>query len=119
MNDYIKTFNLKPKEINQFIGDFIDIPKLKGAFKQIGIQVKIDGIHIDYITKFNLFNRDLINKFIDDFGQHQYLDEMIKTVDRMKMEDEMGLGIFREEHQRWLLQVEERKLKHEFDKRLN
>lgn len=115
MNDYIKTFKLKRRsEINEFIWHFLDIDKLRRFFGPT-IPVRL----IDYISTFDLVNDNLINRFICDFCEQEPMDEIIRRARRIEMEDEMGLGVFREEHQRWLLKLQENKLKRQFDKRLN
>lgn len=114
MNDYKHVFGLNSKQdINRFIYDFLDFGKFYRIFKFYPTE------HTDFVNKIKLNNKSIINKFIDDFTQADMVDEAYKIALRKWEEKEMGLDVFREEHERSMLKMEEERLKRQFDKRLN
>lgn len=115
MNNYIKTFKLKNrKDINQFVFDFADFDKMNR-----NLPISVPHRLIDYVRTFKLINNDLINKFINEFCIHEWIDDTVKVAERVEWEAEVGIDIFRQEHDRSMLEIEEKRLKKQFDKRLN
>jgi len=120
MNDYKHTFGLNTnQDINKFIYDFLDhgLFYRTFGFRAIDGTDFINGKHLP--VKKRLTNKRLINKFIDDFTQSDKVDEAYKIATRRWEEKEMGIDIFREEHERSMLKMEEKKLKSIFHKYLN
>ena len=114
MNDYKHVFGLNTKQdINQFIYDFLDFGKF---YRNIGFY---PSPQTNFVKTCKLTNKKVINLFIDDFVQLDKVDEMIKMAQRKFEEKEIGLDIFREEHDRNMLKMEEKKLKQIFRNYLN
>lgn len=112
-NDYVKIFKLKNKvTVNRFIKDWIDISKVVRC-----TGFKILNINLDYVETFKLKNNHLINQFIEDFCDRDGIDEAVKIANRYTFEKEVGIDIFREEHNRNILEMEEKRLKREFDRK--
>jgi len=114
VNDYKHTFGLNTKrEINQFIFDFLDHALF---YRTWGFR-PVEGT--DFVKNAKLTNKKVINKFIDDFTQSDKVDEAYKISLRRSEEKEMGIDVFREEHERSMLKMNYKKLTSIFNKFLN
>lgn len=113
MNNYIKTFKLKDKtDINEFIWDFADITKMNA-----GLPCMVPNKLINYVDTFRLYRDKLINKFIEDFCKVEEMDDCVKQYKQLRFEDEVGIGIFREEDRYWRTKIEYGKLVKDWHKR--
>jgi len=110
MNNYVKIFKLKTRtEINAFIFDFIEFKKVDRVMQQ-----QIPHKPIDYVSTFKLKNDKLVNKFIDDFCNAKQIDECVKIAMRDAWENQVGIGMYREEDQYWRLKRQQMKLEKEW-----
>jgi len=113
MNNYIKTFKLRTRgEINEFIWDFADLTKMNQT-----LPVAVPHRPINYVSTFNLYRDKLINKFIEDFCQVEQMDDAVKQFQRLQLEDEMGLSVFREEDKYWRTKISYNRLVKDWHKR--
>ena len=117
LSNYVEKFNLDSNErVNKFIGDFLDKGKVKTTVT-------------DYCEEFRLISEDfkytefLVSMFVYSFCHYEILDEKLVEIksdhDRLKMERDLGLMNFREEHERSILEMEKGRLEKKFDKYLN